>query len=272
LPSDAQLMAFHGVQKVVEFQDTDYGTEYLNLLRDLTEKDNAAGGAEHNFEFTRQAARHLANAMCYDDVIRVARIKTASARRQRIETEMGLAEGQVLDTTEFMHPRIEEVCGMLPAGLARSLMNRKGLYNWLDRRINKGRRVKTYSLRWFLALQFIGSLKGTRLRSLRHHNEVAHRETWLAEATDRLSTNYELAVEIINFRRLIKGYSDTHERAHSKFDKVMEATKLICNRDDAAEQAKQLLSAAISDADGDELDRRIKIINDGLHQDLPGAR
>ena len=150
---------------------------------------------------------------------------------------------------------------MLPAGLARFLMARKGLYSWLDRRVNKGRRIKTYSLRWFLALQFVGSLKGMRRRSLRHHNEVTHRDAWLAEATGALTGNYALAIEILRFRRLIKGYSDTHARAHSKFDKVMRATRLIKNQTDAAEQARQLLSAAISDADGDELDSRIKAID-----------
>jgi indolepyruvate ferredoxin oxidoreductase beta subunit len=258
LPASAQLMAFTGVQKVVDFQDIDYGNEYLDLLRDITADDSKHGGMQQNFRFTEQAAKHLANAMCYDDVIRVARIKTAAARRQRIETEMGMSDSQLLSTTEFMHPRMAEVCGVLPTGFAKWLMARKGLYRWLDKRIDKGRRVKTYSLRWFLMLQFVGSLKSIRRRSLRHHTEVTHRDAWLTEARNTLADNYELAVEILRFRRLIKGYSDTHDRAHSKFDKVMNATRLIATRTDAAEQAELLLSAAINDADGVELDERIK--------------
>ena len=262
LPSEAQSMAFSGVKKVVDFQDTDYGHEYIDLLQNLSAQDRQHGGAEHGFSFTRQAAKHLANAMCYDDVIRVARIKTAARRRHRIEGEMKLTDGQLLNTTEFMHPRIEEVCGVLPAGLAKRLMAREGLYNWLDRRINKGRRINTYSLRWFLALQFVGSLKSIRRRSLRHETEVAHRDAWLNEASGALESNYELAVEILKFRRLIKGYSDTHERGHNKFDKVMAATRLVKQQSDAADQARMLLSAAISDADGDELDSRIKKIEE----------
>lgn len=258
LPASAQLMAFTGVQQVVEFQDIDYGDEYLDLLRDITADDSKHGGMHHDFRFTEQAAKYLANAMCYDDVIRVARIKTAAARRRRIETEMGVSDSLLLSTIEFMHPRMAEVSGVLPASFARWLMARKGLYNWLNKRIDKGRRVKTYSLRWFLMLQFVGSLKSIRRRSLRHHTEVAHRDAWLAEARNTLADNYALAVEILRFRRLIKGYSDTHDRAHSKFDKVMSATRLIATRPDAAEQAELLLSAAINDADGIELDERIK--------------
>jgi len=91
---------------------------------------------------------------------------------------------------------------------------------------------------------------------------VAHRDAWLNEASGALESNYELAVEILKFRRLIKGYSDTHERGHNKFDKVMAATRLVKQQSDAADQARMLLSAAISDADGDELDSRIKKIEE----------
>jgi len=61
LPSEAQSMAFSGVKKVVDFQDTDYGHEYIDLLQNLSAQDRQHGGAEHGFSFTRQAAKHPAN-------------------------------------------------------------------------------------------------------------------------------------------------------------------------------------------------------------------
>ncbi|KIC38978.1 indolepyruvate oxidoreductase subunit B [Ruegeria sp. ANG-R] len=260
LPEQAHQTAFLGVQKVVDFQDADYGSEYLDLLRDLTAKDAAAGGAENGFEFTATAAKYLANAMAYDDVIRVARLKTRSTRRDRVAVEVGLKDGQILNTTEFMHPRMEEITSTLPVGLANWLIGRKGLYDWLDRRINKGRRVRTYSLRWFLPLHFVGAMKGSRRKSLRHQTEVTHRDAWLTDATDALKQNYDLGVVILSFRRLIKGYSDTHVRGLSKFDKVLSTTKSIAAREDAADWGRRLLTSAIKDAAGDELDGTIKTI------------
>ena len=116
----------------------------------------------------------------------------------------------MLQTTEFMHPRMEEVMGMMPAGFARWLGARPRPAGWLDRHVNKGRRVRTYSLPWFLGLYIVGGLRGMRRRSQRHAVEMAHRDAWLKAATDAVGMNYQFGVEILQCRRLIKGYSDTH--------------------------------------------------------------
>ncbi|MBR0823900.1 indolepyruvate oxidoreductase subunit beta family protein [Bradyrhizobium manausense] len=254
LPEPATAMARAGLKKVVDFQDVAYGGEYLGLLGSLLAADRSAGGAGKSFAFTQAAAKYLANAMTYDDVIRVADLKTRASRRSRIEGELELSQGQVLQTTEFMHPRMEEVMGMLPAGFGRWLGARPRLLGWLDRRVNRGRRVKTYSLPWFLALYVVGGMRGMRRRSLRHAVETAHRDAWLKAATAAVGTNYQLGVEILQCHRLVKGYSDTHSRGLSKFDKTLAAIKLIERRDDAADWARRLREAALKDGPGKELD------------------
>ncbi|SEM44681.1 indolepyruvate oxidoreductase subunit beta family protein [Bradyrhizobium sp. OK095] len=260
LPEPAQAMTRAGLKKVVDFQDVAYGTEYLDILGKLSTADRNAGGADKGHTFTQAAAKHLANAMSYDDVIRVADLKTRSARRTRIENEMELSQDQVLHTTEFMHPRMEEVMGMLPAGFGRWLGAKPRLLGWLDRRVNKGRRVRTYSLPWFLALYAVAGLRGMRRRSLRHAVETDHRDAWLEAATEAVGINYQLGVEILQCRRLVKGYSDTHSRGLSKFDKTLAAIKLVERRDDAADWARRLREAALKDGPGKELDGVIQTI------------
>ena len=90
----------------------------------------------------------------------------------------------------------------------------------IDRLFNKGRRLRTDSLRAYLLLYVLGGMKTRRLGSLRHAQEVAPIERWLDEAMGYLDGDYDLAVEVIRCRRLIKGYSDTHARGLSKFDRV----------------------------------------------------
>jgi indolepyruvate ferredoxin oxidoreductase beta subunit len=260
LPEPAQAMTRAGLKKVVDFQDVAYGTEYLDILGKLSTADRNFGGADKGYTFTQAAAKHLANAMSYDDVIRVADLKTRSTRRTRIENEMELSQDQVLHTTEFMHPRMEEVMGMLPAGFGRWLGAKPRLLGWLDRRVNKGRRVRTYSLPWFLALYAVAGLRGMRRRSLRHAVETVHRDAWLEAATEAVGTNYQLGVEILQCRRLVKGYSDTHSRGLSKFDKTLAAIKLVERRDDAADWARRLREAALKDGPGKELDGVIQTI------------
>ncbi|MBS0247053.1 MAG: indolepyruvate oxidoreductase subunit beta family protein [Proteobacteria bacterium] len=260
LPAAAHDIAYAGLAKVVDFQDVGYGAAYLDLLARLHAADRQHGGETKNFLFTVTAAKYLANAMAYDDVIRVADLKTRSTRRARVEKEIGLAQDQVLQTTEFMHPRIEELMGMLPDGFARRLEKRSGLVRWLDARVNKGRRLRTYSLVPFLMLYVVGGLRALRRRSYRHAIEVDHRDRWLTAATGALAKNYQLGVEILQCRRLVKGYSDTHARGLSKFDKVMAAIALVEDRNDAADWARRLRESAIKDAAGMELDGTIETI------------
>ena len=127
--------------------------------------------------------------------------------------------------------------------------------------MNRGRRVRTYALLWFLALYLLAGMRVLRRRSLRHSVEVAHRDAWLGYAMETLGHNYELAVEVLKCRRLIKGYSDTHARGLSKFDRVIATIRAIEQRGDAADWARRLREAAIRDAGQDGLDGVIATIS-----------
>ena len=91
----------------------------------------------------------------------------------------------------------------------------------VDRIVNRGRRVPVGRILGFLQLYGVAALRPTRRSSLRHKRETEHLEAWLAQASAVLPKNYDLAVEILRCRRLVKGYSDTHVRGMSKFDRVM---------------------------------------------------
>jgi indolepyruvate ferredoxin oxidoreductase beta subunit len=256
LPEAARSMAYAGLQKVVHFQDVRYGKEYLDILARIRATDEELGGEGHGYAITVAAAKYVANAMAYDDVIRVADLKTRAARRARIED--GVGPQHILSTTQYMHPRMEEIAGMLPARLARWLKRQESLYRWLNRRVNKGRRVRTYSPGSFLLLYALGGLRGMRRKTLRHAEEMTHRDEWLACATEMAHKNYALGVEVLKCRRLIKGYSDTHARGLSKFDRVTGEIRRIANREDAADWARRLREAAIKDGEDVNLDELIR--------------
>ena len=107
-------------------------------------------------------------------------------------------------------------------------------------------------------------MKGWRRRTLRHAKEQAHLTHWLETALAETSRNYDLAVEVIRCRRLIKGYSDTHARGLSKFDRVLAAIELVKNREDAADWAARLREAALKDEEGKALDGAIATIRSFL--------
>ncbi|RWX64589.1 indolepyruvate oxidoreductase subunit beta family protein [Mesorhizobium sp. M4B.F.Ca.ET.089.01.1.1] len=256
LPEPVRDMAERGLKKVVDYQDIAYGGEYLDRL----DKAVALDGPEHAYALSIAAAKHLSNAMCYDDMIRVADLKTRSTRDRRVRKEVGVKDGTVLQVTEYFHPRIEEFCGTLPAGLGSYIEDRPKFAAFLDRRINRGRHIRTDSFTGFAMLWVIGGLRRWRRSLLRHKVEVEHLERWYELALAHAREDYALGTEILNCRRLIKGYSDTHARAQSKFDRVLSALDMLKGRDDAADWIRRLREAALKDEKGDMLDGALKTV------------
>lgn len=260
LPDPAQDMARAGLQKVVDYQDLAYGEEYLALLSAAAVQDQGQDGENQKFAFTAALAKHLANAMCYDDVIRVADLKTRGARTRRVRQDVEAPDEMIVRVTEYMHPRVEEIIGTLPPAVGGFIKRRAWLYRFVENRCRKGRRWRSDALLPFMGLYALGGLRRWRRNLQRHQDEVTHRDAWLKKATAYLDQNYALAVEVVNARRLIKGYSDTHARGLSKFDRVLDAMALVEDRDDAAEWARRLLTAALAKENDQDLDGVIQTI------------
>ena len=259
-PEVAHAMLYAGVKKLTDFQDPAYAGEYLTRMAALLAADRDNGGEAKGFAFTVAAAKYVAVAMAYDDVVRVADLKVRGTRFERVHNEVGVKDGQILYMTEYMHPRMDEVCGTLPKGLGLWIEARPKLFAFLDRRVNKGRRVKTGTLFWFSSLYFLSAMRRIRRGSLRHFREEEHREAWLHQALSVLPANYDLAVEVIATRRLVKGYSDTHARGLSKFDRVLSAVPMLQPREDGADWLRRLRQAALIDESGIALDGALKTV------------
>lgn len=216
LPEAAHDHALHGVARLMDWQDGAYAGLYLDRLASISALDAAP------YEVTAEAARHLALWMSYEDTIRVADLKTRASRFQRVRSEVRAQDGQTVTVTEFMHPRLQEMCEMLPASIGRRILSSDRLSGFLERFFTKGRHVETTSLRWFLTLRTVAAMRPMRPRSLRYIEEQARIEEWLglvAEAA--LAGDLSLALELVRLQRLIKGYGDTFERGLSNFQKIV---------------------------------------------------
>jgi len=260
MPAEVRQMARAGLMKVVDFQDCAYGAAYLERLDAILAQDDAARG----WAFGEMSAKYIANAMAYDDVIRVADLKTRRPRFERIRGEMGAKAEHLVELTEFFHPRAEEIASLMPGAMGAWWEASPRRMALLDRLFNRGRRLRTHSLGAFLMLHLLGGLKGYRLCTRRHAVEVAHIETWLTRCTDARDKDYNLGVEMLKNRRLIKGYSDTHARGLGKFDTLMGAADLLVGRADAAEWMARLREAALQDAEGKALAGAMKTVKSFL--------
>jgi len=256
-PAPLHGILFAGVKHLTDFQDPAYADEYLDRIAKLHEIDGGNGGVAKALALTAAAAKYVAVAMAYDDVIRVADLKTRGSRFARVLRDNSVGDDQIVYTTEYMHPRLEETAGTLPAPLGRFLEAHPRLFGWM---LRSGRRVRSGTIHWFLMLYGLAALKRIRRGTLRHQRETAHLERWLSLAAATAAKNYDLAVEIIAARRLVKGYSDTHARGSLKFDRVIDAVPLLAPRADGAEWMRRLRDAALMDEDGIALDGALKTI------------
>lgn len=251
LPSTTQPIAIEGVRRLMDYQDRAYAELYLERLSAIRDVDSGEG----DWLLTSETARHLALWMAYDDTIRVADLKVRATRSARVEREVGLKADQVISVTEYMHPRLQEVCETLPAAIGRFILDSPFLCRGLAPFFAKGRHVKTTSLRWFLMLRLLAGMRGMRRSTLRFADEQARIEHWLGLIQQGARRTAELGAEIARTQELIKGYSETFEHGLEKYRAIVDALPHLLDRTDAAEQVRILRRAALADEDGTALKR-----------------
>lgn len=249
LPADAQDMATLGLRKVVDYQDMAYGAQYLDMVDRAIAKDAS---------LAVPAAKYVANALCYDDLLRVADLKTRASRNDRVRAEVRVKDDQILQMTEYFHPRFEEFATTLPARLGAWLQKSRKAEAFYTRYLDKGRRIRTDSLGGFGLLWMVSALRPWRRSLLRHRTEMAHVTAWFDAALAQRDP--ALAAEVLANRRLIKGYSDTHSRGLSKFDRVMSSLPTLSTFPDGADWMRRLRTAALADEKGKALDDALKTV------------
>ena len=259
LPEAARAFARLGIERLTDWQDRAHAARYLDRVEAVASAEAALGG---HGTLSAATARHLALWMSYEDVIRVADLKTRASRAMRVKAEARPGEGVLLATTEFLHPRFEEVVDLLPARLARGLQNSARVRKWLNPLIDRDRQVRTSSLGGFALLWGIARLRRFRPRSLRFAVEEERIEAWLASAINAARTDLALGLEVIRLQRLVRGYGDTHARGLTNFAAIMRALPALIQRPDGAVKLAELHRAALDDDEARALGRALAALDD----------
>ncbi len=215
---DAQPLILAGLERTADYQDLDYATLYWQRLLPFLTLASTRGSDE--CELLAVAARQLALAMTYADVIRVAELKLRASRFARIRAELGVGDREILEITEFVHPRVEEVVDTMPTGLGRRLFNSVIGRALLRKLTAQGHRIHTTSLKGFLLLYFVASFKPWRRGSLRFARETERLEEWLDTVWAAAKRDLRLAVSLARARALLRGYGETQERGFKKFEAI----------------------------------------------------
>ena len=256
MPPLARDIIREGARRLVAYQDIAYARLYLDRLASVRAADEHA---QSGGRLLREVARHLAVRMSYEDVIRVAQAKIDPARLARIAADMGVKPGEPFTVTEFLKPGIEEMCSLLPPQLARRILALSERRGWIDR-VHWGMEVNSASVSGFLRFWMLAKLRGWRPKSYRFQEEQRAIEAWLALILEASRLSEDLALEVAECARLIKGYGDTHKRGTANY-RLIEARILrpalagripLRQGVDATASAR---AAALLDPDGEALTR-----------------
>jgi indolepyruvate ferredoxin oxidoreductase beta subunit len=246
-PASARTSLREGVRRLIDYQDPAYAGLYLDRLAPLAARARAGDGP-----LLDETARHLALWMSYEDTIRVAALKTRGTRFERVRGEVRAGTDQVLAIDEYLHPRVQEIAETLPAALARWIERPGWPRRLVERFTQNGRIVTTSSLSGFLMLYAVAGMKRRRRSTTRFAAEDAAIVAWLACVSETAARNPELAVEVARCQRLVKGYSDTHERGVRHFDMLMAVVRRA-GATLAPATLRELREAALADEHGDTL-------------------
>jgi indolepyruvate ferredoxin oxidoreductase, beta subunit len=243
-PASVEEIMAVGRARLVDYQGEKYAALYAARMRPFLDGDAGVAAA---------VARHLAVWMTYEDIIRVADLKTRASRFERVRKEVGAKEGEPVVVIDYMKPGIEEFASIMPEALGRRLIA------WAERRgkldaYYVGMHVKTSGLPGFLLVRALAWLKPWRPRSYRYREEQRLIERWLARILE--AKDAELAREIAECAGLVKGYGETHRRGKASFlailDTLVDDPSAGLPRKQAA-ALRKAREAALADPEGQAL-------------------
>jgi indolepyruvate ferredoxin oxidoreductase, beta subunit len=236
-PNTTHDIISHGIARLIDYQSPDYAREYLKRLRIISDMDK-----DKTKKLTSEIARHLARWMSFEDVIRVAQLKTRPERLSRIRRELQVGSDIPLKLTDYFKPGRDEVLGVVPRGLS-----------WLVPTLKKGvaLHIPTGSAFGFAMLKFLSILKPLRSKTKQYDGEQKAIDQWLNAVIEANARDYYLACQTASLAILARGYGDVRKTGLEKLDSLFVnwKNKLKNNYPKTVAEVDQIILIAQSNPD-----------------------
>ncbi|MBI5275424.1 MAG: indolepyruvate oxidoreductase subunit beta family protein [Burkholderiales bacterium] len=229
-----------GYARLIEYQGKAYADLYTQRLQAIPDPDIA-----------NETARWLALWMAFDDIVRVADLKSRTSRWQRVRSEVKAGDDDLLKVYDHFKPGVPEFAALLPESLATRLTA------WDRRRPQPWAlplKVGSHTVFGMLGLRLLASLKWLRVRGHRYALEQRMIEKWLAGIVEGARRHRSLGLEVAKCGRLIKGYGTTNERGKDNLLHVLDHLARLPDPEHAARAVAAAREAALADDAGQALD------------------
>ena len=258
-PGSLRPLVMEAAGRCLDFQDARYASLYLDRLDRVhgveTARSSVDLGKDGALEVTDETARQLALRMSYEDVIRVAQLKTRASRFDRVRREVKAAPEQLVRITEFLKPGPEEFAQVMPAFLGRPVARWARRNPAKARRLHFGMHIRSDTIFGFARMRLMAGMRRMRRIGFRYGEEQQAIEAWIELVCRATAENPALALETARCAKLIKGYGDTHKRGTDSFAAITAALiePALAGAPFTAVQVAQAREAALADPEGDAL-------------------
>jgi len=206
-PENIRALIGHICTGLIDYQDEKYARLFLKRFQPF---------ADSSSDLASEMARRLGAWMTYEDVIRVAQLKTRPGRLARIRDEIGIDHAAPLSVTEFLKPGREEFASLMPPGLGRMVMNGHSTSSTTGLRL----RLPTATAFGYGSLKALARLRGWRPRTYRYQLEQAAIEQWLSAVEIAMKADADLARRTAGLAVLARGYGRVRIRGMEKLNRM----------------------------------------------------
>jgi len=244
LPETIRSLTGHICARLIDYQDERYARLFLERFQPF-----ANASPELGPNLGSEVAKRLGAWMTYEDVIRVAQLKTRPGRLERIRSEIGVDETAPLTVTEFLKPGREELASLMPPGLGKMIMKGHLPSSTSGLRL----RLPTTTVFGYGALKVLAGLRGWRPRTYRYEREQQAIERWLGVVAETMKANPGLALRTAQLAVLARGYGNVRARGLKKLDILFRKwnSRLKDNPSSLSVDVDSLLHQARHDPDRD---------------------
>ena len=259
-PQAVHAMMGLGYARVCDYQSAAYGQLYVNRMQQVVQAEQAADRAmAQGMATSIETARWLALWMAFDDIVRVADLKSRASRWARVKAEVKAKDGELLRVFDHFKPGVPEFAALLPTGMANKLIA------WDRQRALRGQdawalplKIGTHSVLGMLSLRALASLRWLRVRGSRYALEQQLIQAWLAAIESGAQRHWQLGYEIAQCGRLIKGYGSTNERGKESLAHILGHLAQGAEAVRAAAAIQDARQAALADDNGSALDASMR--------------
>jgi len=211
-PEALRPLLGHALARLVDYQDRAYAQHYLDRLKPLANAEPA---------LLQESAQQLARWMSFEDILRVAQLKSRPDRLARIRRELGANDDQPVQVRDYFEPRMAELMALLP-GDAIALRS-PAPTGTTQHATNSG-----LALRWpsssplgFGLLRLLAGLRRFRRHGRGYRHEQAAIDRWLNAVTYTQGRDSELALLVARLAIWARGYGAVRESGLAQLDRLL---------------------------------------------------